>query len=86
MAQGFPDISLSGEWQDITQMAGYMSIANQTVTLQAKYGYAALVYFGGASAPAGVSGFKLAPDESYTGTSDHVWVRGSGSIAIGLED
>lgn len=85
MAQSFPDIPLNNGWQDIVVVAGYATIASQKVTLQSKIGGAA-VYFGGNAAPSGNSGIILNPGQSVTGTADHFWVRGSGTIAVLVED
>lgn len=86
MAQSYPDFALSGDWQDIAVAAGYGAIANQRVTLQAKSNDVTLVYIGGAAAPAPRDGVALYVGNSLTGTSDHFWVKGRGSVAVLVED
>jgi hypothetical protein len=86
MAKSLPDIQATHEWQDLTTLPGYAEIADQTVTLQAKAGKFNHVYFGGSAAPDPRDGLALPVIVSVTGTSDHIWVRGTGRIAILLED
>lgn len=87
MALSFPDFEANDGWQDVAIQPGYAGVANQQVTIQNKGVRRALVYFGGAVAPTGAGfGAKLAIDGSVTGTSDHIWVKGGGPIAVLVED
>lgn len=86
MTTSYPDVTLTASWQDITALTGYSAIANARTLFQTKGGYIAFIYFGGASAPGANDGHQMNPGQSYTATAAHVWVRGTGSIALTVED
>lgn len=87
MAESFDDLTLEDEWQDVAASEIYPEVAGQRVTIQYKGGPIVLVYIGGASAPSNRSfGILLEQGQSVTGTSDHFWVRGAGTVAILVED
>jgi hypothetical protein len=87
MAKSYPDFAATEAWSDLAALPAYAGIANQRVMIQNKSLQRALVYFGGAAAPAGEGqGTRLLADIAVTGTSDHFWVRGDGALAIQVED
>lgn len=85
MSFNLPDFKLSEEWTDLSQEEGYSAIAGKTITVQAKYatGY---VWIGGTEAPEGDSGSLLEKTQAVTGKNTNWWVKGSGLIAIIVED
>ncbi len=87
MSQHFTDFPATDEWQDIAAGAAYAGVINQTVTIQNKGIRRALVWFGGAAAPADAgAGAYLSINDAISGTSDHIWVKGRGALAIWKED
>jgi N-acetylglutamate synthase/N-acetylornithine aminotransferase len=86
MAQSYPDVDIGGVYIDLIAQAGLVAIANQRVTVQAKGSQAVIVYVGGAAAPTGRQGIVLNPGQSLTGTSDHIWALGPGTVAVLVED
>lgn len=86
MAQSFPDLVLTGAWQDICVTTGYTAIAGSVATVQAKGNGLVSIYFGGASAPGADDGVQLSRGQGVTGTSTHIWVKGEGRVAVLQED
>lgn len=87
MAVSYPDYTATDQWTDLVTIPAYAGIAGQRTMLQNKGIQRTLVYFGGAAAPTGAGfGTRLAAEVSVTGTSDHVWVKGEGPVAIQVED
>lgn len=87
MAQSFPDFTATDAWQDLAASPAHAGIVNQSVTLQSKGITRLLVYFGGAAAPGGAGyGVSLGVNQSVSGSSDHIWVKGDGPVAVQRED
>ncbi|WP_066700106.1 hypothetical protein [Sphingobium amiense] len=86
MAKSYPDFALTGQWQDIAVATGYTAIANERVMLQSKSRDAVLMFIGGASAPSADDGIAVSLGKALSGTSDHFWVKGSGEVAVLVED
>lgn len=87
MAKSYPDFVATEAWTDLAALPAYADIVNQRIMIQNKSLQRALVYFGGAAAPAADGyGTKLLADVAVNGTSDHYWVRGDGALAIQVED
>lgn len=87
MSQHFTDFQATNEWQDIAVQPQYAALANQSVSIQNKGIRRALVWFGGAAAPAdGGVGAYLSVGDAITGASDHIWVKGGGPLSIWKED
>ena len=88
MAQNFPDVEVKTDWVDILTLPGFEALAGQRVSVQAVSvpSTPIKVYLGGAAAPAGDWGNRLVLHASVTGTTDHIWVKGRGSVAVLLED
>lgn len=87
MAASNADVSVTTDWQDL--VVTYAGLAGASAYVQNKGPNDAVVFFGGASEPAGVNGVLLQPGEPAYGTADHIWVRGLGgsaSIGSGLND
>lgn len=84
MAQNYPDVVGSKDWQDIAAI--HPAIAGQRITVQAKGGTFNYVYFGGNAAPGARDGSFLEAGVSVTGTATHIWVRGDCRFAIMVED
>jgi hypothetical protein len=84
MAQSYPDVIGSQNWQDI--IAIYPAIAARRVVVQAKGGTFNYIHFGGAVAPRPGDGLMLPSVASANGTADHIWVRGDCRFAIMAED
>lgn len=89
MAANSANFTPGADWTDIFASAPYNALSNQKITVQS-VGFAAVRLFaGGAAAPADpAQGFTLINGASWTGTTDHLWVRsgGNASLAIGTED
>ncbi len=88
MAANYPDYVATANWVDLITLPAYAALANQLVTVQAKgAGSSGILHFsGGAAAPAGDNGNLLVANQSVPGTTDHIWIKGSGRVAIRLED
>lgn len=86
MAYSKLDIPLSKEWVDLTTLDGYDDCANVSITVAAKYANPCYVFIGGTSAPEGDNGLLLFNGSGVSGTSDHWWIKGSGTISVLVED
>ncbi|MBB4859618.1 hypothetical protein HNO88_002947 [Novosphingobium chloroacetimidivorans] len=87
MAANSPNFAPTDTWQDLYAQAGYTGLANQKVTVQTVARGAVKLYAGGTTPPADTEqGFTLAAGQSWTGTTDHLWLRGTSRVAVGVED
>lgn len=87
MSQNFPDLELNDAWQDVAIQPQYAGLVNQSVTLQNKGTRRALIWFGGANPPPDAgAGAYLSVGDAVSGASDHIWVKGRGTLAIWKED
>lgn len=87
MAANSPNFATTEGWTDLYTQTGYTGLASQKVTVQTVARSAIKLYAGGASAPAdNDQGFTLAAGQSWTGTTDHLWLRGTSRVAVGRED
>lgn len=85
MAANYPNYAVPATWTDLYAVSGYTALANQLVTVQSVGRDSLQVYFGGSSAPAdNAQGNTLMGLRSVSGTTDHLWVRSSGSAILAV--
>lgn len=91
MANHLPDVTLTNEWQDLTEI--YDNIADVKITVQAKFVETCYV-FSGTSFPndgdapdnAISDGSLLRSGQAITGSASNWFVKGKGKISVFVED
>lgn len=88
MAANSPNFDVPGTWTDLYAQSGYATLANKKVTVQHLTIGTTRLYAGGVTPPASDQGFTLntSATPTWTGTTDHLWVKGPSRIAVGIED
>jgi len=88
MAANSPNYQSGPGWVDLYSLPAYSSLANQRVTVQCVTRGSIKLFAGGPSQPADSNqGFTLSPTgASWSGTTDHLWLSGTGAVAVGTED
>lgn len=73
-------------WKDIIADPNYSALNSADITVQNISTGVIQIFFGGATMPGSTSeGERLVQYGSRRGSSDHIWVRGTGSLSITLE-
>lgn len=81
MAATNNDVTLSTTWTELT--ATYTGLVNTSAFVQNKGPGDAIVFWGGASAPALTNGLVLRPGDVSYGTAAKIWVR---SVSAGFQE
>lgn len=81
MATSYPMMTVSQGWVDLC--AENATLIDKKIMIQNRSNGEIWIYFGGATEPTSANdGIELRSGEALEGTSDHIWARGSGVIAL----